>query len=85
MKKHLTNTRDHLGELATLSARTDAAERNILRAAERRMAEVSAMIERSRAGVEGAPENAQDRYIELVRERARLQLIIAKAQGFVAG
>lgn len=85
MKKHLTDTRDNLGELAQLAARTDAAERNILRAAQRRLDEVSAMIERARPGIEGAPDRAQDRYLDLVHERAQLHLIIARAQGVIAG
>lgn len=84
MRKHLTNTRDQLGELATLAARTDASERKILRAAQRRLDEVNAAIERSRPGVEGAPDKAQDRYMELVHERAQLRLIIARAQGNIA-
>lgn len=83
MKQHLTNTRNQLGELATLSARTDAAEQNILRAAEQRLTEVEAMIKRALPGIEAAPDRAQDRYMDLVKERAQLRLIIAKAQGMI--
>lgn len=85
MKQHITNTRDNLGELAQLSARTDAAERNILRAAQSRLDEVQAMIQRATPGVESAPARSQDRYLELVKERAQLRLIIARAQGVIAG
>lgn len=85
MKKHLTNTRDHLGELSTLAAQTHASERNILRSAERRLDVVNAAIERSRPGAETAPRAAQERYLDLVQERGQLRLIIARAQGYIAG
>lgn len=70
----------HLGELAGLSAKTEAAERRILSSAEARLEEVQAQIDRARAGVEAAPDAAQDRYLELVRERGELHQVIAKAQ-----
>ena len=84
MKRHLANTRDNLGELATLAARTNAAERNILAAAEKRLQEVNGSIERLRAGIDGAPDRSRQRYLDLVQEQGQLQIIIARAQGQIA-
>lgn len=84
MNRHLTNTRDNLGELATLAAKTDAAERNILKAAQRRLQEVNASLERLHSGIEGAPDRSQERYLDLVREQGQLHIIIARAQGQIA-
>lgn len=80
MKKHIERTRRSLGELNSLSAKTEAAERRILEQAERRHAEVLAALERARPGVEGAPEAAQERYTDLVKERGQLEAVIAKAK-----
>ena len=80
MKRHISNTRAHLGELHGLAAKTEAAERRILEQANRRLDEVNAAIERARPGVEGAPESAQDRYLGLVQERGQLNVVIAKAR-----
>jgi hypothetical protein len=35
--------------------------------------------------VDSASERGQDRYLDLVKERAHLHLIIARAQGVLAG
>ena len=80
MKKHIERTRRSLGELNDLSAKTQAAERRILERAERRHAEVLAALERARPGIEGAPDAAQDRYTDLVKERGQLEQVIAKAR-----
>lgn len=80
MKKHIERARRGLGELNELSDRTQAAERRILEQAQRRHAEVSAAIERARPGIEGAPDAAQDRYTELVKERGQLEQVIAKSR-----
>jgi len=80
MKGHIANTRRHLGELDGLASKTETSERRILGQAERRLEAVSAMIERQRPGVEGAKDAAQDRYLELVQERAQLQTVIAKSK-----
>lgn len=69
-----------LGNLSALAAKTEAAERRILESAQNRLEEVQAQIDRARPGVESAPEAAQDRYLELVRERGQLQQVIARAQ-----
>lgn len=83
MKKHIENTRSHLGELAVLSAQTEASERRILKSAQHRLDVVNAQIDRS-GGVEAAPDRGQDRYTDLIKERARLHLVIARAQSALA-
>lgn len=80
MKRHLSNTRAHLGELHGLAGKTEASERGILQRAEARLEQVNAMIERQRPGVEAAPDAAQDRYVSLVEERGQLQTVIAKSR-----
>lgn len=80
MKKHIERTRRGLGELQDLAGKTEAAERRILQQAQRRHTEVMAAIERARPGVEGAPDAAQDRYTDLVKERGQLETVIAKAR-----
>ena len=80
MKRHIDNTRAHLGELHGLAAKTEAAERRILERAEARLEEVSAAIERQRPGVEAASDSSQDRYLSLVEERGQLEIVIAKAK-----
>lgn len=72
--------RKQLGTLAGLAAKTEAAERKILASAEKRLAVVQAQIDRARPGVEAAPDAAQDRYLELVRERGQLHQVIARAR-----
>lgn len=80
MKKHIDRTRKSLGELHGLTAKTERAEHRILEQAQRRHAEVLAAIERARPGVDAAPEAAQDRYMDLVKERGQLETVIAKAR-----
>lgn len=80
MKKHIANTRAHLGELHGLAAKTEAAERRILQSAEERLDAVNASLERLRPGVEAAPDASQDRYLSLVEERGQLHTVIAKAR-----
>lgn len=84
MKAHIERTRTHLGELAGLSAKTEAAERRILEGAEKRLAEVQSAIERARPGLEGAPDAAQQRYLDLVAERGQLNTVIARARKALA-
>lgn len=80
MKRHIQNTRTRLGELASLAAKTEADERRILSSATRRLGEVIAMIERQRPGLELASNAAQNRYVDLVKERGQLEMIISKAK-----
>ncbi len=80
MMEHIEKTRSHLGELHGLAAKTEAAERRILAAAESRLSDVDRMLDRLRPGLESSPENSQSRYLSLVEERGRLQLVISKAR-----
>lgn len=80
MKRHIENTRTHLGELHGLAAKTEAAERRILERATARLDEVNAAIERLHPGVETAPDASQDRYLSLITERGQLGTVIAKAR-----
>lgn len=84
MKHHIDRARTHLGELAALAQKTEAAERRILAAAEQRLEAVQAEIEKARPGVEAADDAAQDRYLELVTERGKLHTVIAKARQALA-
>lgn len=84
MKRHMDKARAHLGELHSLANKTERTERNILAAAEKRHAEVCQAIERTRPGVEAAPESAQQRYTDLVSERGQLDVVIAKARKALA-
>lgn len=85
MKRHIANTRGQLSELDALARKTAADEHRILERASSRFDEVTAMIERQRPGVEGASDDAQSRYLDLVEERGQLQNVIAKAKRSLAG
>ena len=80
MKRHISNTRDRLGDLAGLADRTERTERRILEQAEKRLDEVQAALERARPGIESAPDAAQQRYQDLVAERGQLNMVIAQAR-----
>ena len=80
MKAHIEKARQSLGELGALSAKTEAAERRILELAEKRREEVHAAIERTRPGVECAPDSSQDRYLALIEERGKLDTVISRAR-----
>lgn len=80
MKANIERARTQLGELGALAQKTEAAERKILAAAEKRLGVVQAEIEKARPGVEAAEGTAQDRYLELVAERGKLQMVIARAK-----
>lgn len=84
MKAHIEKARTQLGELGALAHKTDAAERKILAAAEERLATVQEQIEQARPGVEAAGDADQDRYLELVTERGKLHMVIAKAKRALA-
>jgi hypothetical protein len=80
VKAHTDNLRKRLGELAALTARTEADEHRILDRAEKRREIVQASIERARPGIESAPEEGQERYQSLITERGHLDLVIARAR-----
>lgn len=79
MKSHIEKTQSYLGELAGLQAKTARAEQAILDASIARLDTVQAQIKRAEAGIEGANDAAQDRYLALIEERGKLNMVIAKA------
>lgn len=80
MKHHIDKARESLGDLAGLSAKTEAAEKRILEAAQQRLEAVQTEIKRSRKGVEFGPDKAQERYLALIKERGQLQSVIARSE-----
>lgn len=84
MKAHLEKTRAHLGELAGLAAKTEAAERRILERAEKRLVQVQAEIEKAAPGAQHADDAGQQQYLDLVAERGQLHVVIAKARAALA-
>lgn len=79
MKHHIEKARGALGELHGLATKTEAAEQRILAAANERLASVQKEIDAA-GNVEAADEAAQDAYLELIRERGQLHVVIAKAR-----
>lgn len=84
MKALANKARAHLGELAGLASKTEAAERRILETAEKRLGIVQGDIEAAQPGIESADEAAQDRYLASVTERGQLHIVIAKARQALA-
>lgn len=84
MKAHMEKVRTHLGELGGLASKTEAAERKILASAEKRLATVQAEIDRARPGIEGAGDDAHERYLDLITERGQLHVVIAKSRQALA-
>lgn len=80
MSAHIEKARDQIGELAGLANKTEASEKRILEAAEKRLVEVQAAIEEARPGVEAAADDKQDQYLELINERGQLNTVIAKSK-----
>lgn len=80
MKAHIDRTKSQLGELASLQAKTEQTERNILAAAESRLEEVQQLIERLRPGVEFASDPNKERYQQLIAERGQLNIVIARSR-----
>ena len=84
MTRHIEQARADLGDLHGLSAKTEAAERNILKSAEKRHAAVVSELDDLRAGIEGMADDVQDRYLALAQERGQLDLVIAKARSILS-
>lgn len=82
--KHIENTRRQLGELAELSAKTDAAERRILESAEKQLAAMQEKI--AGMGHEALldPDKGRE-YQLLLSNRHRLQVVIAQAKKNLGG
>lgn len=79
MNEHIENVRRRIGELASLDAQTDAAERKILERAEKRLEAVQARMDElhPRAVVDNA---AGTEYLTLAKERHQLNVIIETAK-----
>jgi hypothetical protein len=84
MQQQIDTTRRQIGELANMSAQTEAAERKILKHAETMLEDVQGKIDavRSLALVPGAPDGKQ--YQDLIMERGRLQQVIAQAKAVLS-
>lgn len=81
----MDTTRRHLTELASLSHKTEQAERNILAKAQAELERVQSRIAKLRplALVPGAAE--ADEYQQAVLDRGRLHQVIAQANKVLAG
>ncbi len=84
MKAHIEKARASIGDLGALADKTEAAERRILSAAKERLDAVQADIESLRPGLEAAADSQQDRYLELIEERGKLNTVIARAEKALA-
>lgn len=80
VKAHAAKTRRQLGDLGALAARTEAAERRILSSAESRLDAVQAALDKMESDMALASDEIEDRYLELVEERGRLNKVIGKAR-----
>jgi hypothetical protein len=83
LSQHIAAARTRLGHLAGLSARTDAAERAILKAAQARLAAIQADLDKLRGRAVADPALG-DRYTALVLERGQVELVIAHARQALA-
>ncbi len=79
LEKHITGAKARVQHLAGLQAKTDAAERKILEAAQHRAGEVEARLKALRPRID-LDTSAADTYQELTLERGQLALVIAQAQ-----
>lgn len=77
--RHIAAAKTRLGHLAGLAARTSAAERSILAAAEQRLTAVTKEMA-SVADRVLTDSDAADRYVTLIQERGRLKLVIASSR-----
>lgn len=82
MKAHVAATQSRLGDLAALSSKTLAAEKKILSSAVRKLEHVNSELDKF-AGVDGADDDKQANYLALVKERAQLNIVIAKAKSIL--
>lgn len=80
MTNILGNTRRQLGELAAMSAQTEAMERRIMERAQQQLAIVERSINTARSESMRGGKEKQDRYMELVLEQGRLHQVIAQAR-----
>ena len=83
MDKHADNVRRQLSELSDLAAKTEAAERKILEAAEAQLEQVNSRIQELRPSAL-LDSGSSDEYQKLVADRARLNVVIAQARKHLA-
>ena len=79
MKQHIENVRRQIGELSSLAAKTDEAERKILEAAEKRLEWANGRMAELKASALTDGEAGKE-YQELAHERQRLDMVIAQAR-----
>lgn len=85
MKQHIETTRRQLGELATMSAQTEAMERKILERAQQQLAKIEGEIDQARADAMAGNDEAKQRYTHMIEERGRLHHVIAQANQVLNG
>ena len=85
MKQHIENTRRQLGELGAMQANTEAMERKILTRAQKLLAEIEGELDKARAHAMSGNDAAKQSYMDMVRERGRLQQVIAHANSVLGG
>lgn len=74
-----------LSRLQGMSARTDADERRILEQAEKMLDESAAALDEAQAQAKLGDANAEARYQQIVLDRGRLNIIIARAREALGG
>lgn len=77
--KHLAAAGRRLGHLAGLAERSEQAERNILTAAERRLADIHADVAKLRPRAL-TDSSAGELYTNLIAEKGQVELVIARAK-----
>lgn len=76
--------RRQLGELGALAQKTEADERRILDAAEKRLTQVVGEIQKAGQAILIGDAERDDEYMALVEERGRLEQVIAQARAALA-
>lgn len=79
MNEHMETARRQLGELGAMAAKTEAAERDILERAEKRLTEVEGGLDELRQQALSSDEAGQA-YTDAIEERGRLHQVIAQAR-----
>lgn len=85
MTEHIKNTRHQLGELAAMSAQTEAMERKILARAQEQLKKIEAGLDKARVDALAGDDEARSRYTHQIEERGRLQAVISQAEAVLAG
>lgn len=84
MRQRIQKTKADLADLHSLAVKTESAEQRILAAAEKRIAAVGAQLDKLRPGIEAGPEDAQQRYQDLIKEKGQLDVVIGRARRALA-